>query len=60
MSATDKIADIARKRGINVCEKSLPIKTGLRNYRVFGGKGNAAPSKKQYQLVNDFVKDIIG
>ena len=60
MSGTDKIANIARERGINVCEKSLPIKKGLHNYRVFGGKGNAAPSSKQYQLVNDFVKEIIG
>ena len=60
MSATDKIVGIAMKRGINICARSLPIKKGLQNYRVFGGKGNAALSKKHYQLVNDFVKDILG
>ena len=60
MSATDKIANIAKEKGIHVCEKSLSIKKGLHNYRVFGGKGDATPSKKQNQLVNDFVKEIIG
>ena len=59
MSGTDKIANIARERGIHVCEKNLPIKKGLHNYRVFGGKGDAALSDKHYRLVNDFVKEIL-
>jgi len=59
MSATDKILDIARARGILACAKTLPIKKGLHNYRVFGGKGDATPSNKQYQLVNNFVKEIL-
>ena len=60
MSATDKIANIAREKGINACAKSLPIKKGLKNYRVFGGNGEAALSDKHYRLVNDFVKQILG
>jgi len=60
MSATDKIADIARSRGIHVCAKSLPLKKGLRNYRVFGGKGDAALSDRHLGLVRDFVKEILG
>ena len=60
MNATDKIAAIAREKGIQVCGKGLSIKKGLHNYRVFGGKGDASPSKKQYQMVNDFVKEVIG
>ena len=60
MSGTDKIADIAKKRGINICAKSLPIKKGLHNYRVFGGKGYSALSDKHNRLVNDFVKEILG
>ena len=60
MSATDKIADIAREKGINTCAKSLPIKKGLKNYRVFGGKGDATLSDKHDRLVNDFVAEILG
>ena len=60
MSATDKIVNIAREKGINACAKSLPIKKGLKNYRVFGGKGDAALSEKHYRLVNAFVIEILG
>ena len=59
MSATDKIAAIARGKGINACAKSLSIKKGLKNYRVLGGAGDAALSNKQHRLVNDFVKEIL-
>jgi Flavodoxins len=58
MSATDKIAGIARKMGISVCAKTLPIKKGLHNYRVFGGKGDPVLSDKHHRLVNDFVKEV--
>ena len=60
MSGTDKIANFAKERGISVCERSLPIKKGLHNYRVFGGKGDSALSDKHNRLVNDFVKEILG
>ena len=59
MSATDKIANIAREKGINVFSKNLPIKKGLKNYRVFGGKGDVTLSDKHYRLVNDFVREIL-
>ena len=60
MSATDKIQDIASEKGIKTCAKSLSIKKGLKNYRVFGGKGDASLSDKHYRLANDFVKEVLG
>ena len=60
MSATDKITDIASEKGISTCARSLTIKKGLKNYRVFGGKGDAALSDRHFRLVNDFVREILG
>jgi len=59
MGAADKIAEIAREKGIRVFEKSLPLKKGLHNYRVFGGKGDASLSDKHNRAVEDFVKEIL-
>ena len=59
MSGTDKIAEIVKPKGIDVCEKSLPIKMGTHNYHLFGGKGDATLSENKIRSINDFVMGII-
>ena len=59
MSKTDKIIEIAKRKGINVCDKTLPVKMGTHNYHLFGGKGEATLSDKKISLINDFVKETI-
>lgn len=59
MSGTNKIIKIAKTKFINVCEKNLPIKLGLRNHASLGGKGDITITDKQINLTNDFVKEII-
>ena len=59
MSMTDKIVEIVKGNGINACDKTLPIKMGVQNYHLFGGKGEATLSEKKISLINNFVKEII-
>jgi len=59
MSVTDKISEVVKAAGINVCVKALPIRMGLRNYHLLGGKGDVTLSDKQLLLINNFVNSII-
>ena len=59
MSGTDKIAEIVKAKGINVCENSLPIKMGTHNYHLFGGKGEATLSDNKVRSIYDFVVGIM-
>jgi len=59
MDMTDKIIEIAKGKGITPCDKTLPIKMGVQNYHLFGGKGEASLSDKKISQINAFVKEII-
>ena len=58
IGATGKIIDIAKTKGITVCENDLSIKMRLKNYRLFGGQGNVTLSEKHLRAIADFVKDV--
>ena len=59
MDMTDKIVEISKGKGITACQKTLPIKMGVQNYHLFGGKGEVALSDKKVSLINTFVKEIL-
>ena len=56
---TGKITAILKSNGINVCEKTLPIKMGIKNCAFLGGKGSVKLSGKTLGAVDDFVKASI-
>lgn len=58
-NGTNKIAAIARAKGINVHEETLLIKMGVRNNALLGGKGYIMLTDKNLCSVDDFVKKIV-
>jgi len=59
MSGTQMITKIAARKGIKVCEQALPIKLGLRNHTMFGGKGDIVLSEKESSAIEAFVKQVL-
>lgn len=59
MNGTKKIKTIAEARGINVREETLPVKLGVRNHTLLGGKGYIQLTEKQIHAINEFVKNTI-
>ena len=59
MGATDKISAALKAKGINVCEKALPVIMLFKNFMWFRGKGAVKVSEKNRQLVDEFVKAAI-
>ena len=60
MDGTKKIIDAVKTKGIAAQTQTLPVKFGLRNHALLGGKGFITLKSDQINLVKDFVKKITG
>ena len=58
-SGTDKIVEIVKAKGINVCEEAISIKMGIHNQHLFGGEGVATLSENKIRSIDEFVMGII-
>jgi flavodoxin len=56
VNITEKIKDIATRKGITVHSETLPVRFWVRNY---GGKGTVQLTEKQTQAVDDFVSNVL-
>ena len=59
MDKTKRIISIVKNKGINVEEKTLPLKVLARNHEWFRGKEFKKIDEKQIILINNFVNTII-
>lgn len=59
MNRANEIVNIAKEKGINVHNETLPVKVGMHNHAWFGGKGSIKLTDKQLNAVNEFVNKVI-